>query len=77
MKEGRAVILILRSIKKRGLHESTDERIFQHLLNIARNEPMEGQATEKRAEELIRIIEDERNTEADIITILEKMEKQP
>ncbi len=75
MKEGRAIILILRSIKKRGLQESTDERIFQHLLNIARNEAPGGQATEKRAEELIRIIEDERNTEADILTKLKELEK--
>ena len=70
MKEGRAVILILRSIKKRGLQESTDERIFQLLLNTER-----GEATEKLAEELIGIIDDERNTEADIISMLEKMEK--
>ena len=70
MKEGRAVILILRSIKKRGLQESTDERIFQLLLNTEK-----GEATEKLAEELIGIIEDEKNTEADIISMLEKMEK--
>ena len=76
MKEGRAVILILRSIKKRGLQESTDERIAQHLLKIARSEPPEGQATEKRAEELIGIIEDERNTEADILAILDQLESE-
>ena len=70
MKDGRAIILILRSIKKRGLQESTDERIFQLLLNTEK-----GEATEKLAEELIGIIEDEKNTEADIISILEKMEK--
>ena len=70
MKEGRAVIFILRSIKQRGLQESTDERIFQILLNTER-----GEATEKRAEELIEIIEDPRNTEADILSLLEKMEK--
>ena len=70
MKDGRAIILILRSIKKRGLQESTDERIFQLLLNTER-----GEATEKLAEELIGIIEDEKNTEADIISMLEKMEK--
>ena len=70
MKEGRAVILILRSIKKRGLQESTDERIFQLLLNTEK-----GEATEKLAEQLIGIIEDEKNTEADIISMLEKMEK--
>ena len=70
MKDGRAIILILRSIKKRGLQESTDERIFQLLLNTEK-----GEATEKLAEELIGIIEDEKNTEADIISMLEKMEK--
>ena len=70
MKEGRAVVLILRSIKRKGLQESTDERIFQLLLNTEK-----GEATEKLAEELIGIIEDEKNTEADIISMLEKMEK--
>ena len=70
MKEGRAVILISRSIKKKGLQESTEEKILQHLLHTER-----GEATEKRAEELIKIIEDERNTEADILSALEKMEK--
>ena len=70
MKEGRAVILISRSIKNKGLQESTEMKILQILLNTER-----GEAPEKRAEELIQIIEDERNTEADIIAILEKMEK--
>lgn len=70
MKEGRAVILISRSIKNKGLQESTEMKILQILLNTER-----GEAPEKRAEELIKIIEDERNTEADIIAILEKMEK--
>ena len=71
MKEGRAVILISRSIKKKGLQESTEERILQHLLNTER-----GEATEKRAEELIGIIEDPANTEADILLALQRMEKQ-
>ena len=70
MKEGRAVILISRSIKNKGLRESTEKKIIQHLLNTER-----GEATEKRAEELIEIIEDPRNTEADILSLLEKMEK--
>ena len=70
MKEGRAVILISRSIKKKGLQESTEEKILQHLLHTER-----GEATEKRAEELIKIIEDEQNSEADILQALEKMEK--
>ena len=70
MKDGRAIILILRSIKKRGLQPSTDQKIGNLLLNTAKGEPRE-----KLAEELIKIIEDERNTEADIISVLEKMEK--
>ena len=70
MKEGRAVILISRSIERKGLRESTERKILQLLLNTER-----GEATEKLAEELIGIIEDEKNTEADIISMLEKMEK--
>ena len=69
MKEGRAIILILRSIKKKGLQESTDERIAKLLLNTEKGEPRE-----KLAEKLIKIIEDEKNTEADIIAILKQME---
>ena len=70
MKDGRAVILISRSIKKKGLQESTEEKILQHLLNTER-----GEATEKRAEELIQIIEDPQNTEQDILLKLERIEK--
>ena len=70
MKDGRAVILILRSIKQKGLQESTDEKIFQVLLNTER-----GEATEKKAEELIKIIDDPKNTEEELLLILEKMEK--
>ena len=70
MKEGRAVILISRSIKKKGLQESTEEKILQHLLHTER-----GEATERRAEELIKIIEDKRNTEADILTKLQELEE--
>ena len=70
MKEGRAVILIWRSLKKRGLQESTEEKILQHLLHTEK-----GEETEKRAEELIKIIEDERNTEADILTKLKELEE--
>lgn len=75
MKDGRATILIYGSMRKKDLQESTEERILNHLLNIAKSEPKEGQATEKRAEEMIEIIEDPKNTEADIISILEKMER--
>ena len=70
MKEGRAVILISNSIKKKGLRVSTEEKILQHLMNTEK-----GEATEKRAEELIKIIDDPRNTEADILSALEKMER--
>lgn len=70
MKEGRAVILISRSIKKKGLQESTERKILQDLLSTQR-----GEKTEQRAEELIKIIENEQNTEADILSALEKMEK--
>lgn len=75
MKDGRAVILISRSIKNKGLQESTEEKILQHLLNIARSEPKEGQATEKRAEELIEIIESDKSEE-EILQIVEQMEKE-
>lgn len=70
MKEGRAVILISNSIKKKGLRVSTEEKILQHLMNTE-----SGEATEKRAEELIKIIDDPRNTEADILSSLENMER--
>ena len=69
MKDGRAIILILRSIKMRGLQESTDEKIANLLLNTEK-----GEERERLAENLIKIIEDERNTEADILSMLEKME---
>ena len=71
MKDGRAVILISNSIKKKGIQESTERKILQLLLNTER-----GEATEKKAEELIKIIEDPNNSEADILKHLEKMEKQ-
>lgn len=70
MRDGRAVILISHSIKKKGLRVSTEEKILQHLMNTEK-----GEATEKRAEELIKIIDDPRNTEADILSALEKMER--
>ena len=70
MKDGRAVILISNSIKKKGLRASTEEKILQHLMNTER-----GEATEKRAEALIEIIDDPRNTEADILASLENMER--
>jgi len=71
MKDGRAAILILSSIKKKGIQESTERKILQLLLNTEK-----GEATEKKAEELIKIIEDPNNSEADILKHLEKMEKQ-
>ena len=70
MKTGRYQILILRSLNKRNLQNSTHEKVLNHLLSIK-----DYGESEKRAEELIGIIEDEKNTEADIISILEKMEK--
>ena len=73
MKEGRGRILIARSFRKKDLQKSTVERILNHLSSITKR--YGGEASDKRAEELIRIIEDERNTEADILLQLEKMEK--
>ena len=73
MKEGRAIILILRSIKNKRLQESTDERIFQHLLSIGKKYGEE--AAEKRAEELMKIIDDPKNSEEDILKALEAMEQ--
>lgn len=70
MKEGRAQILILRSLNKKDLQDSTHEKVLNHLLNIKNFEE-----AEKRAEELIKIIDDPRNTEADILSALEKMER--
>ena len=73
--EGRGRILIARSFRKKDLRKITVEMILNHLSSISKK--YGGAAADKRAEELIRIIEDERNTEADIISMLEKMEKQP
>ena len=70
MKEGRSQILILRTLSKRDLQRSTHEKVLNHLVNIK-----DFEKAEKQAEELIKIIEDERNTEADILLKLEKMEK--
>ena len=74
MKEGRGRILITRSIDKKGLQLSTVERILNHLHSISRK--YGGDAADKRAEELIGIIEDPANTEADILLALQRMEKQ-
>ena len=71
MQEGRAIILILRSIKQRGLQESTDEAIGRLLLNTPK-----GEAREELATKLIQIIEDENNTEQDILNYIDTMEKQ-
>jgi len=68
MKDGRAAILISGSMREKGLSDSTCERIIQLLMKTER-----GEATEKRAEELIGIIEDENNTEEDIRAVVEKM----
>ena len=70
MKEGRAVILISRSIRNKKLQESTEERILQHLLHTEK-----GEATENRAEELMKIIDDPKNSEEDILKALETMER--
>lgn len=67
MKTGRFQILILRSLNKRDLQRSTHEKVLNHLLSIK-----DFKESEKRAEELIKIIEDERNTEADIVRLLEQ-----
>ena len=71
MKEGRAQILILRSLNRRNLQDSTHERVLNHLLNIE-----DFEQAEKRAEELIGIIDDPMNIEADIIAYLDELEKQ-
>ena len=70
MKTGRFQILILRSLNKRDLQHSTHEKVLNHLMSIK-----DFEKAEIRAEELIKVIEDERNTEADIVRILEQMEK--
>ena len=70
MKDGRAVILISGYIREKGLQVSTEKKILQLLLRTPA-----GEATERKAEELIHIIEDPKNTEEDILFILEMMEK--
>ena len=70
MKEGRSQILILRTLSNRDLQRSTHEKVLNHLVNIKNFEK-----AEERAEELIKIIENPANTEADILLHLEKMEK--
>ena len=73
MKEGRGRILICRTMNERISQKSTVERILNHLSSISKK--YGGEAADKRAEELIKIIEDEKNTEADILSQLEKMER--
>ena len=70
--EGRGRILISRSFRKKDLLKSTVEKILSHLSSISKK--YGGEAADKRAEELIVIIE-KANTEADILSSLEKMEK--
>ncbi|MBR2019604.1 MAG: hypothetical protein IKA05_04325 [Clostridia bacterium] len=72
MKEGRSQILIVRSLYNRELQRSTHEKVLNHLVSIGNFEK-----AEQRAEELIKIIEDERNSEAEIIAYIEKMEQNP
>ena len=71
--EGRGRILIAHSFCKRNLQKNTVEKILHHLRCISMK--YGGSEADKRARDLMPIIEDERNTEADIIAILEKMEK--
>jgi hypothetical protein len=72
MMEGRGRILISRSFRKKDLQKSTVEKILNHLSSISKK--YGGEAADKRAEELIVIIE-KANTEADILSSLEKMER--
>ena len=72
MMEGRGRILISRSFRKKDLQKTTVEKILNHLSSISKK--YGGEAADKRAEELIVIIE-KANTEADILLSLEKMEK--
>ena len=72
MMEGRGRILISRSFRKKDLQKSTVEKILNHLSSISKK--YGGETADKRAEELIVIIE-KANTEADILLSLEKMEK--
>ena len=73
MKEGRGRILICRTLNEKVSRRSTVERVLNLLSNTSKTKGAE--AADKQAEELIKIIEDERNTEADILLQLEKMEK--
>ena len=75
MKEGRGRILIARSFSKRGLQKNTVERILNLLSNISKKSGRE--MADKQAEKMIKIIEDERNSEAEIIAYIEKMEQNP
>ncbi len=70
MRDGRAVILISKSIWKRNLQENTEEKIYRLLLNTKA-----GKAREELAEKLIGIIENPENSEADILKIMKKMSK--
>lgn len=73
MTEGRGRILIARSFRKKDLQKNTVEKILNHLSNISAKHG--GEEADKRAEELIAIIENPKNTEADILSLLETMEK--
>lgn len=73
MKDGRGRILISRSFRNKELQKNTVEKILNYLSNFSKI--YGGDATDKEAEKLMPIIDDPKNTEADILFILEKMEK--
>ena len=73
MKEGRGRILITRSIDKKISQKSSVERILNHLHSISKK--YGGEAADLRAEELMKIIDDPKNSEEDILKALEAMEQ--
>ena len=66
MKEGRSQILILRSLIRKDLQDSTRKKVLQHLLSIK-----DDLKAEKRAEELIKII-DSAASEEEILKALKE-----
>ena len=71
MQEGRGRILIVRSLYNRDLQKSSVEKVLNYLNDV--NEKHGGEEADKKAEELMRIIDDSKNSEMVILKILDGM----
>ena len=70
MKEGRGRILICRTMNEKVSQKSTVEKVLEHLSSISKKQG--GEAADKRAEELIKII-DSATSEEEILKALQEV----